>query len=240
MKTLTKTTVKTAAMLTLGVMIAGSAIAKGDGDGNKRGRKQGGKDGGPKCGELAGKDMPGKEERTEFRKAQHEKIKAFHEERKENMEAAREAAKKEEDPYKVVATAKANHIKAHTDAVKFFGGMQAEGTAFMKSMFDKYDVPEEKQEKILEKAEEHREKRKEMHEKHNEKIMETLDKLADKDDLTKEDIHKALKKVHKGRPGHGKKGDRERGGKRGEKRGGKRGGDGDKERGEGRRNRDTD
>lgn len=220
MNKLTRTSVKTAAMLALGVMIAGSAMAKGDGGGNKRGGKSGGKERGPNCDELVGKDFPGQEERKEFHKAQREKIKAFHETRKESMKSARDAAKNEEDPYKVVATAKANHEKAHTEAVTFFSGIQTEGTAFMESMFSKYDVPAEKQAEILEKAKAHQTERKEMHQKHHEKVMGTLDTLAAKEDLTKKDIRKALKSVNKGRPGHGKKGDRKCGKNR-DKKGGK-------------------
>jgi len=223
MKTLTKTSVKTVAMLTLGVMVAGSAIAKG-GDGNKGDKKQRGGDKGPKCGEFAGKDMPGKEEHKEFREAQHEKIKAFHKERQEKMKAAKEAAKNEEDPYKVVASVKANHEKSHAEAVTFFGGIQAEGSAFMESMFTKYDVPAEKQAEIRKKAESRQKQRKEMHQKQHKKLVKTLDELAAKEGLTKDDVRNALKKAHKGRSGHGKKCK------------GKRKGDGDKKGGKGRRN----
>jgi hypothetical protein len=212
MKTLTKTSVKTVAILTLGVMIAGSASAKGDGDGNQRGNKQG--------DEVAGKGMPGKEEHKAFRKAQSVKIKAFHKAGQEKRKANMEASKNEEDPYKIVATVKANHEKSQAEAATFFGGIQAEGAAFMESMFAKYDVPAEKQAEILERGESRREKGKEMREKRREKIMATLDKLAATEGLTKEDVHKALKNACKGRSGDGKKCKNKRKGA-GNKKGGK-------------------
>ena len=218
MKTLTKTSVRTMAMLTLGVMIAGSASAKGDGGGKQRANKQG--------DEVAGKSMQGKEEHKAFRQAQSVKIKAFYKAGQEKRKANMEAAKKEEDPYKIVATLKSNRENAHAEATTFFDGMQAEGITFMESMFAKYDVPAEKQAEMREKGESRQKQRKEMHQKRYEKIIKKLDELATKEGLTKKDVRKALKNAREQSSERDRKGKNKRKGDSNKKGGKKRSNEG--------------
>jgi hypothetical protein len=252
---------KSALVVGLGLMIAGSAIA-GHGEGRKRGGQGKGKGqaqeecgkqkckGDKECGQKKGghkkckgegkrghgkENCPWASERDEFRKGQQAKVKAFMSKRREVMKASKETAKNEDDPQKIIAMIKANHAKAEAEAKEFFGGMEKERDEFMTSMFSKYEVSKEEQAKIREHASAKRDKMKKMHAERSKKVAEALDKLAAKDDLTKEDIRNTMRKMHGSKRGHGEKGHKQgkQGGKRrhGESKGEKRGhgGHGDKD-----------
>jgi hypothetical protein len=221
-----KTGIKTALMLTLGVMIAGSAIAekarrcdKG-GQNCRRNRQEREERGGRRD-----KDCPWAAERAEFGKAQHEKISKFRESHREKMKAAREAGAKEEDPHKIVAMMKANHTEFGSEAKEFFGGIQSENEEFMNSMFAKYKVPEEEQSGIRDHIASRRDRMRKKHEARYNKIGRTIDELAAKDDLTKEDIKNAMRRGN----GRGRsRGDRSRNrNRRRQGKGMQRGGDGE-------------
>jgi len=172
-------------------------------------------------------NCPWAAERNEFRKAQHEKIKAFMKKRQEAMKSARETAKNEKDPQKIIAMIKANRAKADAESKVFFGGIEKENDEFLTSVFSKYKVSKDEQAKIKEHAAAKRNKMKKMHEERSKKMIEALNKLEKKDDLTKEEIMNTMRKMHR-RPKHGhgekwqKKGHK-RGGRRDDHKGGRRG-----------------
>ena len=227
MKTSTHTSIRTAALLVLGILMAGSAIAASECEKKEKPDRRGDRE--ERGGRGDREDHPWREEGRAFREKQREKIKSHMEAQREAGEAQREAVHEEEDPYKAVKMIKSYRTKTHKKNVKFFEGVHSETLAFLESMFAKYEVPEEKQTKILEEIEGRQAARRAEHEERFDKFIAVLDKLAAKEGLTKEDIRDAMKKLHGGRPGHGRGGRRgggDRGGDR--ERGPRRGGDGDK------------
>jgi hypothetical protein len=118
--------------------------------------------------------------------------------RHKTMKSARETAKNEKDPQKIIAMIKANRAKADAEAKVFFGGIEKENDTFLTSVFSKYKVSDAEQAKIKEHAAAKRNKMKKMHEERRKKMTEALDKLAAKDDLTKEDVRNTMRKMHRG------------------------------------------
>jgi hypothetical protein len=198
----------TVCCLAIGALAAGSTFAR-----EKPDRKDGDKCQCKNKNRGGDREAPAWHEETkEFRVAQREKIKAHMEEQLEANKAVREEAWAIEDPYEVVAALKSNRISSHEANQNFFEGIHQEHVAFMESMFSKYEVPAEKQEKIKEKMEAHVGKGQEKHAEHYEAVIAALDGLASKSDLTKEQIREAMKDLHPKRGGkhgkHGKHGNR--------------------------------
>jgi hypothetical protein len=208
----------------------GHGKRKGDGQ-EKRGQGKRKGNGQEKRG-MGKENCPWASERDEFRKGQREKVEAFMKKRHEVMKSSREAAKNEEDPKKIIAMIKSNHKKAAAEAKEFFSGIEKENDKFLTSVFSKYEVSEKEQAEIKEHVAAKRNRMKKMHKEHSKKMIEALNKLEKKDDLTKEDIRNTMREMHRGpKHGHGDKGHKE-----GHKRGGrgddhKRGGHGDDHKG---------
>ncbi len=185
---------RTTVVLALATVIAGSALAASETEGQERkGRRD-------RDERREREEHPWREEGREFREAQHEKVKAHMKAQHEAGKAFREAVHEEEDAYKAVSMLKAQRTTMHEENTAFFAGIHDENIAFLESMFAKYEVPEAKQTEIMEKIEGHVAERRADHEERYEKVVAVLDKLAAKEDLTKEDIRNAMKKLHKDCP----------------------------------------
>jgi hypothetical protein len=221
MKTSTHTRIRAASLLALGILITGTALAATEGEGRQK-RERSGRD------EERGEQHPWREEAQAFHKAQREKIRTYMEAQHEAGKEFRETVRDVEDPYEAVKMIKAHRVERHKKNTKFYGGIHSDTLEFLKAMFAKYDVSEEKQNEILAKVEGHHSDRVAEHEERYAKVIDVLDSLAVKKDLTKENIRDAMKELHGDRPRRGRDGCEGRGKGKGDKgKGRRRGGDED-------------
>jgi hypothetical protein len=212
MKNLNRTNQIALICLALGTLSAGVAMAR-TGNDDSRGRGQ-------ECRHRKQREKPAwRQEAAAFRKAQREEAKAHFKAQREERKAAREARKAEEDPYAIVANIKQLRVQANKENTAFFEGMHNERIAFLEKMFAKYEVPQDKQSKITEQMTENAAEKKAKHEEQYKNVIEALDRLAAKSDLTKDDIRKAMKELHAKKGRGGKRANQGRGRKRGKRRG---------------------
>ena len=180
---------------------------KGRGEGEMRGKGH---------GKQAGKNVPWATERNAFMKSQKEKMQNFRKERQASMKKTREAVQSESDPQKALAILRENHEANMAAAKKFFGEMGKTRKEFIESMFKKYDVSKEEQAKFKQHGAKRREKMHEMHAKKQAEVSAVFERLAKKEDLTKDDIKKAMHEL-KGKHHGSKKGHHGKGGDKGGK-----------------------
>ncbi len=130
-----------------------------------------------------------------------EQMKQRMEKHQQARRATMEAMAKEEDPYKALAIFREHAVAQHGERVAMHEEMMEKQLSSAGERFEKNNVPMEKREEILKKMIEGMEKRKAMGEAHYTEMLATLDALAAKEGLTKEDVRNAIKEARPDRPG---------------------------------------
>jgi len=186
------------------VVILGAGVIAGEEEGGRR--RRGEKPRNPEVERRGPRDEAVRAFMEKQAEARREFFKAQHEARAELRETLEDKA-----PQEACRAILDQHKARHGETQAFMSSQYDKWVGFISAHMEEKGVSAEDQKKRLDGMQEHHETRQAEHQKHSDKVVKTLTKLSGKEDLTKEELHKALQRLRPRRPGPGQRGPRGQG-----------------------------
>ena len=158
-----------------------------------------------------GRNFPGAGELHAYRVKQHKVREEYRQERRDENEAFRETLK-EKEATEALPLIISNRQTQYAETKTFMTGLYTDFVAYAKGIFEKHEVPADKQEQFLTKCGERHDEMEAKHDEYHNKLIAALEALKGNEELTMQQIKAVFRENTPDRKGgHGKGHGRQKG-----------------------------